>query len=91
MDILITESHEIITDCLQIFSKKKITKDCRLFYELGTYTVKDINGWIKESWKRSGYYKEIKDPLLFKKHDKDLNRLEYIEHHNFVVSPLTTT
>ena len=91
MNILIAESHDIITDCLQISSKREIKKGCRLFYELGTYTEKNSDGWIKESWKRSGYYKEIKDPLLFKKYDKNLNRLGYIKHHNFVILPLTTT
>jgi hypothetical protein len=85
MNIIITDTQEVVQDCLKLTDRKEITKSTRLFFALGTYTERNNRGWIKESWRRSGFYKEITDPFNFAKHDKSLEKAEYIEHHNFVI------
>ena len=75
----------------KINSLNEITKNSRLFYELGNYIVlgkrEDSKGNIYEDkrWLRSGIFKEINNVENFIKTDKRMSEKEFIEHHNFVI------
>lgn len=62
----------------------QITEGVELYYELGEkYNAK--KGPEDGNWRRSGYFKKIKDPMLFKEKEQiPLNDPEYLQHHNFM-------
>jgi hypothetical protein len=76
------ETGAILSNCQKVITKEDFKKG-RVFYELGAYqNYKEGIGWTDRQ--KSGFFKEIKDPLKMLEKDVRLDHLEYIVHHNFV-------
>jgi hypothetical protein len=63
---------------------KQVSEGDRLFYELG-HKINDTNPSYENNWIREGKFQEINDVKDFLLNDKFLLKLEYLEHHNFMV------
>lgn len=75
----ITVEHTYTIEAEKVTSPSQITKEVRLFYELGKY-----NGvQVEDNWQRSGVFKEIDDVSRFIENDPRLQDIDFITHHNF--------
>ena len=90
MDITV-KKFENLSGAKKVTDKNQITKNVRLFYELGHYKVLertlDGNGDIIENkkWITENIFKEIDDVDEFLKTGTRLDDPEFLEHHNFVI------
>jgi len=62
---------------------KQFSDGDRLFYELGRKL--DPEGGYGDNWIRTGQFQEIENPKDFLWSDKLLSKVEYLEHHNFML------
>lgn len=76
--------HSIRPDMIPMRDIKQFSDGDRLFYELGhKIRVNDmsyVNNWIK-----TGQFQEIENPKDFLCDDKLLSKIDYLEHHNFML------
>jgi len=96
MDILVELPTVTLSNFKKVNNVSDITKNHRLFYELGfnktirKWRDKDGNICTDSVFIRTGKFKEIENIDLFIKTDKRLSDKEFIEHHNFVIAPITS-
>ena len=62
---------------------KQFSDGDRLFYELGIKL--DPEGGYGDNWIKTGQFQEIENPKDFLWDDKLLSKVEYLEHHNFML------
>ena len=81
MQNILLEDDTVILNVKPLNDLEEINQNTRLFFELNN-RVKIDNSYhlIK-----TGYFKEIKNPLKFKEEDELLKNKNYIKHHNFVI------
>ena len=82
------EDGTIIQNVEKLKDISQINYNTLLYYELG------YNRWSivknKTEFIRTGKFKQIRNPLEFKKGDVRLNDPKYIKHHNFVFKNKTS-
>lgn len=84
METILLENREVIQDVITLKDINQITKDTKLYYELG-YKIDARLGVDNGNWVRTGYFKEIENPLNFCSEDTHMLRPEYLKHHNFKI------
>lgn len=71
----------VVVDGLSFLnSKEEITEGCRLFREI---IIPD--NYERQSYSHTGFYKEIKNPLEFKKNDPFIGDFWYIREQGFLI------
>ena len=78
MEILL-KNGEAVLNVKKIVQRSDIKEGHRLFYMLGRF-VGNPGGWTK-----SGKYKEIKYPVVFRDADDRLDDIRFINHHGIVI------
>ena len=84
METILLENREVIQDVITLKDINQITKDTKLYYELG-YKIDARLGVDNGNWVRTGYFKEIEKPLDFCRQDEAMLRPDYLKHHNFKI------
>ena len=62
---------------------KQFSDGDRLFYEVGRKI--DSEGGYGDNWIKTGQFQEIENPKDFLWDDKLLSKIDYLEHHNFML------
>ena len=75
--------HSIRPDMIHMRDIKQFSDGDRLFYEVGRKI--DPEGGYGDNWIKTGQFKEIENPKDFLCDDKLLSKIDYLEHHNFML------
>ena len=73
------------TPILNVQTLKNINQldvKARLFYEIG-YKINYKLGVDNDNWVKTGYFKEIQNPIEYIGNDKRMVEECYLNHHNF--------